>query len=34
LLSFIQRLEIQGNLLLTAMVTVLLVYWQRDKERR
>jgi hypothetical protein len=33
-LSFIQRPEIQGTMLLTAIVTVLFVYWQRDKERR
>jgi hypothetical protein len=33
-LSFIQRPDIQGTMLLTAIVTVLFVYWQRDKERR
>jgi hypothetical protein len=33
-LGFIQRTEIQGTMLLTAIVTVLFVYWQRDRERR
>jgi len=33
-LSFIQRPDIQGTMILTALVTVLFVYWQRDKERR
>jgi hypothetical protein len=33
-LSFIQRPDIQGTMILTAIVTVLFVYWQRDKERR
>jgi hypothetical protein len=33
-LGFIQRTEIHGTMLLTAIVTVLFVYWQRDRERR
>jgi hypothetical protein len=33
-LAFIQQPEIQGTMFLTAIVTVLFVYWQRDKERR
>jgi hypothetical protein len=33
-LSFIQRPDIHGTMFLTALVTVLFVYWQRDKERR
>jgi hypothetical protein len=33
-LSFIQRPDIHGTMFLTAIVTVLFVYWQRDKERR
>ena len=33
-LSFVQRPDIQGTMILTAIVTVLFVYWQRDKERR
>jgi hypothetical protein len=33
-LSFIKRPDIQGTMLLTAIVSVLFVYWQRDKERR
>ena len=32
-LGFIQRPEILVTMLLTAMSTVLFVYWQRDKER-
>ena len=32
-LAFIQRPEIVVTMLLTAMTTVLFVYWQRDKER-
>jgi len=32
-LAFIQRPDIQGTMILTAIVTVLFVYWQRDKER-
>lgn len=33
-LTFIKRPDIQGTMLLTAIVTVLFVYWQRDHERR
>jgi hypothetical protein len=33
-LAFIKRPDIHGTMLLTAIVTVLFVYWQRDKERR
>ena len=33
-LAFIQRPDIHGTMFLTAIVTVLFVYWQRDKERR
>jgi len=33
-LAFIQRGDIQATMVLTALVTVLFVYWQRDKERR
>ena len=33
-LSFIQRGDIQATMILTAIVTVLFVYWQRDKERK
>jgi membrane protease YdiL (CAAX protease family) len=33
-LVFIQRPDILATMVLTAFVTVLLVYWQRDKERR
>jgi hypothetical protein len=33
-LGFIQRPDIQGTMLLTAIVTVLYVYWHRDRERR
>lgn len=32
-LAFVQRPEILVTMLLTAMTTVLFVYWQRDKER-
>ena len=32
-LSFIQRPEIFVTMLITALSTVLFVYWQRDKER-
>lgn len=32
-LAFIQRPDIIVTMLLTAMTTVLFVYWQRDKER-
>jgi hypothetical protein len=33
-LGLIKRPDLQGAVLLTAIVTVLFVYWQRDKERR
>ncbi|HRD75041.1 MAG TPA: hypothetical protein PK264_03745 [Hyphomicrobiaceae bacterium] len=33
-LSFIKRPDIQTTMLLTAVVSVLLVYWQRDHEKR
>jgi hypothetical protein len=33
-LAFIRRPEILTTMSLTAIVAVLLVYWQRDKERR
>ncbi|PPD29659.1 MAG: hypothetical protein CTY20_05610 [Hyphomicrobium sp.] len=33
-LAFIKRGDIQATMVLTALVTVLFVYWQRDKERR
>ena len=33
-LAFIKRPDIYTTILLTATVTVLLVYWQRDRERR
>jgi hypothetical protein len=33
-LAFVQRGDIQATAILTALVTVLFVYWQRDKERR
>lgn len=32
--SLINKPDIQGAVLLTAIVTVLFVYWQRDRERR
>lgn len=32
-LAFIRRPEILTTMVLTAVVTVLLVYWQRDRER-
>lgn len=32
-LGFIKRGDILATMLLTAMTTVLFVYWQRDKER-
>lgn len=32
--AFIRRSDILGTIILTAMVTVLFVYWQRDNERR
>jgi hypothetical protein len=33
-LAFIQRTDILTTMVLTAAVTVLLVYWQRDQERK
>lgn len=32
--AFIRRSDILGTIILTAMVTVLFIYWQRDNERR
>jgi hypothetical protein len=32
--GFIQRPDILTTMVLTAVVTVLLVYWQRDRERK
>jgi hypothetical protein len=32
-LAFVRRPEILTTMVLTAFVSVLLVYWQRDKER-
>ena len=31
---FINRPDIQATMVLTALVTVMFVYWQRDKEKR
>ncbi len=33
-LAFINRADIIGTIVLTALVTVYFVYWQRDRERR
>jgi hypothetical protein len=33
-LAFVRRSDILATMVLTAVVTVLLVYWQRDRERR
>jgi uncharacterized membrane protein YhfC len=33
-LAFIKRPDILATMILTALVTVLFVYWQRDQERR
>ncbi|MGB3719304.1 MAG: hypothetical protein DIU63_07295 [Proteobacteria bacterium] len=33
-LTFVQRSDIQATIVLTAIVTVAFVYWQRDRERR
>lgn len=33
-LAFINRTDILATMILTAIVTVLFVYWQRDQERR
>jgi len=32
--SFIKRNDIIGTMILTALVTVAFLYWQRDRERR
>ena len=32
-LAFIKRPDIQATIVLTAIVTMLFVYWQRDRER-
>jgi hypothetical protein len=32
--AFINRPDIQATMVLTALVTVLFVYWQREQERR
>ncbi len=33
-LAFIKKPDIQATALLTAIVSVLFVYWQRDRERK
>ena len=33
-LSFIGRSDIIGTIILTALVTIAFMYWQRDRERR
>ena len=33
-LGLVKRPDLQGAVILTAIVTVLFVYWQRDRERR
>jgi hypothetical protein len=33
-LAFVNRPDIQATVVLTAIVTVLFVYWQRDRERK
>ena len=33
-LSFIGRSDIIGTIVLTALVTIAFMYWQRDRERR
>jgi hypothetical protein len=33
-LAFINRADILATMILTAFVTVMFVYWQRDQERR
>lgn len=33
-LAFIKRPDIQATVILTAIVSVLFIYWQRDRERR
>lgn len=32
--AFIRRSDILGTIVLTAMVTIAFLYWQRDNERR
>ncbi|MCB1515470.1 MAG: hypothetical protein H6876_02295 [Hyphomicrobiaceae bacterium] len=32
--AFIRRSDILGTIVLTAIVTIAFVYWQRDRERR
>ena len=32
--AFIRKSDILGTIVLTAMVTVVFIYWQRDRERR
>jgi hypothetical protein len=32
--AFIKRSDIIGTMILTALVTVAFLYWQRDRERR
>ncbi len=32
--AFIRRSDIIGTIVLSALVTVAFIYWQRDKERR
>mgnify|MGYP001214752382 FL=1 len=32
--AFIRRTDIQGTIVLSALVTVAFIYWQRDRERR
>jgi hypothetical protein len=33
-LAYINRPDIQGTMLLTSIITVIFVYWHRDRERR
>ena len=33
-LAFIKRPDILGTMLVTSIVTVLVIYWMRDRERR
>jgi hypothetical protein len=33
-LAFIKKPDIQATALLTAIISVLFIYWQRDRERR
>ena len=33
-MAFINRSDIQATMVLTALVTVIFVYWQRDQEKR